>query len=60
LSVTPFIAEAAGHAMRHFKKSHDLDIADALIGATAEEHGLQLATLNVKHFPMLPRLRPAY
>ncbi len=40
--------------------SHGLDDIDALIAATAEHHGLRLATLNVKHFPMFPKLRRAY
>ena len=31
-----------------------------LIAATAEHHGLDLATLNVKHFPMFKRLKAAY
>ena len=46
--------------MRHFHKSHGIDIPDALIAATAEHHELRLATLNVKHFPMFPKLRRAY
>ena len=33
---------------------------DAIIAATAEHHGLRLATLNVKHFPMFPKLKRAY
>jgi len=32
----------------------------AYIAATAEHHGLKLATLNVKHFPMFPKLKRAY
>ena len=54
------IFRAAGSFMRHYRASHDLEIADALIAATAEQHGLKLATLNVKHFPMFPRLKPPY
>ena len=60
LNVTRPVAEAAGIAMRHYKGSHALELADALIAATAEHHGLRLATLNVKHFPMFPKLKPAY
>ena len=40
--------------------SHGIDIPDAIIAATAEHHGLRLATLNVKHFPMFPKLKRAY
>jgi hypothetical protein len=54
------IGERAGSFMRHFGKSHGIDIPDAIIAATAEHHGLRLATLNVKHFPMFPKLKPAY
>jgi hypothetical protein len=54
------IGERAGAIMRHFHRSHAIDIPDAIIAATAEHHGLDLATLNLKHFPMFPRLKPAY
>ena len=54
------IAERAGAIMRHYRMSHGIDIPDALIAATAEHHGLKLATLNVKHFPMFRKLKPAY
>ncbi len=60
LSVTAEIAEQAGNSVRHYRASHSLDIPDALIAATAEHHGLALATLNVKHFPMLDGLKRAY
>ena len=50
----------AGQLLKHFRLSHNLDFADALIAATAEQHGLKLATLNVKHFPMFPKLKPPY
>lgn len=50
----------AGQFMKHFGPSHGLDEIDALIAATAEHHGLKFATLNVKHFPMFKRLKPAY
>lgn len=54
------IATDAGSFLRNFGRSHGLDIADAIIAATALHHGLSLATLNVKHFPMFPKLKPAY
>ena len=60
LSVTPEIARAGGQHMKHFQPSHGLDDLDALIAATAEHHGLELATLNVKHFPMFEKLKAAY
>ena len=60
LAVTSEIAKQAGNYLRHFSLSHGIDIPDAIIAATAEHHGLKLATLNVKHFPMFPKLKRAY
>lgn len=60
LDIDQAIAESAGELLRRFQKSHGLDIADALIAATADHHGLRLATLNLKHFPMFPGLAAAY
>jgi len=60
LPVDRDIAIRAGVFVRHYGPSHAVEIPDALIAATAEHHGLRLATLNVKHFPMFPRLKPPY
>src|SRR5581483_5847250 len=60
LPVNHDIAVRAGVFVRHYGASHSVEIPDAIIAATAEHHGLRLATLNVKHFPMFPRLKPAY
>ena len=54
------IAVRAGVFVRHYRPSHSVEISDAIIAATAEQHGLRLATLNVKHFPMFPKLKRAY
>lgn len=54
------IAVRAGVFVRLYGASHSIDDPDAIIAATAEHHGLRLATLNVKHFPMFPKLKPAY
>jgi predicted nucleic acid-binding protein len=35
-------------------------VADLVIAATANLHGLELATTNVRHFPMLEGLRAPY
>ena len=43
-----------------FSSSYAVGLAEAVIAATAEHYGLPLATLNVRHFPMFPRLKPAY
>lgn len=59
LPVTADIARRAGALVRIYP-AHGVDLPDALIAATAEQHELALATLNVKHFPMFKRLKPAY
>ena len=45
---------------RDYGKSHGVGLADAMIAATAVEKQADLATLNVKHYPMLSDLKPAY
>ncbi len=55
------IARRAGALMRTYRRSHGaIGIADYLVAATALERGHELATLNVKHFPMFPRLRAPF
>ncbi len=58
--VTADIAKAAGLLKRDFGKSHGLGLADAIMAATAQVENARLSTLNVKHYPMLPGLQPAY
>jgi hypothetical protein len=60
LPVTQEIAKYAGVLIRVYEASHGVEMADAIIAATAQHHGLRLATLNVKHFPMFPKLKRAY
>lgn len=58
--VSDAIAQRAGGFLREFRRSHHgIDLADYVIAATAEVRGAALATLNVKHFPMIRDLRPA-
>jgi len=55
------IARRAGELGRRYRRSHPgLALADLLIAATAIELAQPLATLNVRHFPMFPRLRAPY
>lgn len=55
------IGRRAGQLMREYRRSHSgIGIADYLIAATVEHHGALLATLNVRHFPMLPDLQPPF
>lgn len=59
--VTKLVARRAGEFMRQYRRSHNgIAIADYLIAATAELRGQQLATLNVRHFPMFADLQPPF
>ncbi len=59
--VTDSIAARAGEHLRRFRRSHGaIDIVDYVIAATAEAFDADLVTLNVRHFPMLPKLRSAF
>lgn len=61
LPVTDLIAGRAGEHVRRFRRSHPgIDLVDYLVAATAELHGARLATLNVRHFPMVRGLRPPW
>jgi hypothetical protein len=54
------IAKAGGIYKRDYAKSHGVGLADAILVATAEAENAELKTLNIKHYPMLRDLRPAY
>lgn len=56
LPVTPGISERAMLLIDSYTLSHGLQLADALIAATALEHKLVLLTGNVKHFSSIPEL----
>ena len=61
LPVTDAVARSAGRRLREFRRSHQgIDVADYLIGATAEHHRAELVTLNVEHFPMFTGLEPPW
>ncbi|MFZ0832448.1 MAG: type II toxin-antitoxin system VapC family toxin [Mycobacterium sp.] len=58
---TEVIARRAGDMMRRYRRSHaGIGPGDYLIAATADVKGLELATLNVRHFPMFEKLRPLF
>lgn len=46
------IGHKAGHYRQAFGPSHGVEIADALIAASAHIHGLTLCSLNLRHYPM--------
>lgn len=55
------IARRAGALGRTWRRSQQgLATADLIIAATAAELGLELATLNIKHFPMFKGLQAPY
>lgn len=59
--VTESVARRAGELGRRWRRSHPgIGAADLAIAATAEEIGVGLATLNLKHFPMFEDLRAPY
>lgn len=57
LTVTADISTRAGEWARQHRRSHrNIGPIDYLIAATAEAHGAELATMNLKHYPMFPGL----
>jgi hypothetical protein len=59
--VTERIAWRAAEFMRAHRRSHQgIGLGDYLIAATAEVEGLDLATLNVRHFPMIDGLEAPF
>ena len=61
LPVTDAIARRAGELLRTYRLSHPgIDLVDYAVAATAEVHGATVATLNVKHFPMIEGLRAPF
>lgn len=55
--ITETIARRAGEFKRRYRPSHHtIGTVDYLIAATAAVNGYELATLNVRHFPMFAGL----
>jgi predicted nucleic acid-binding protein len=55
------VAWRAAELMRTYRRSHTgIGLGDYLVAATAETEGCELATLNVRHYPMFARLRPPF
>ena len=50
------ISQSAINYVETFFHSHSLRLADALIAATAVQHGLTLLTANSKHYQMIAEL----
>jgi predicted nucleic acid-binding protein len=54
------IARVAGELGRRFRRSHVLGVADLIVAATATILDASLATHNLRHYPMFPRLSAPY
>lgn len=52
IDVTDKIAGFAGIYMNKYRKSHGINIADAIVAASAKHTGCKLYTLNTKYYPM--------
>ena len=55
--VTEQVAWRAATLRQEYRRSHSgIGLGDYLIAATALTEGLELATLNTRHYPMFPEL----
>ena len=61
IHVDEAVARVGAALAATYRRTHPgIDDVDYLIAATALELDVDLLTTNVKHFPMLPGLTPAY
>lgn len=61
LDIDAMVADLAGRMAAHYQRSHPrIGVSDYLIAAGTRLLGARLLTLNVRHFPMLANLQPAY
>ena len=58
--ITVDIAKVGGLYKRDFGNTHGVGLADAILAATADIEKAELKTLNVKHYPMIRDIVPAY
>lgn len=55
LNPVPLTAEVgrkAGRYLKSYARSHGVELADALVAATAFSNNMPLWTLNKRHYPM--------
>ena len=52
VTVDNTLAELAGLYFNRYRKSYGINIADAIVAASAKILNAKLYTLNMKHFPM--------
>jgi predicted nucleic acid-binding protein len=61
IPVDEAIARRAGELGRRYRRSHgSIGVADLVVAATAQIAEAELATSNVRDFPMFKGLRPPY
>ncbi|MBC8467847.1 MAG: type II toxin-antitoxin system VapC family toxin [Planctomycetes bacterium] len=60
IPVSPALARTGGLHKRDYAKAHGVGLADAIVAATSEAENADLKTLNIKHYPMIKGLKPAY
>lgn len=60
ITINQEIAKEGGLYKQKYHKSHSVALPDGLIGATAICLGLELKTLNIKHYPMIKNIKAAY
>lgn len=59
--VSERVAWKAAELIRSYRHSHSgIGLGDYLIAATAVNEGMQLATLNIRHFPMFANLQAPF
>lgn len=52
VDITALVARKAGEYLQKYRKSHQLELGDALIAASAFQSKAHLWTRNKKHYPM--------
>lgn len=52
LPVNDLVGRQAAEYLREFRRSHRIELGDALIAATARRYETELFSRNLKHYPM--------
>ena len=56
VTIDGITGELAGDRLRRYRRSHGLELGDAMIGAAVLQHGERLATFNRRHYPGIAQL----
>ena len=57
MTIDATTGELASERLRRYRRSHGLELGDALIGASAVQYGERLATFNRRHYPGITQLK---